>query len=229
MKAPDDKIGKKVLCSNCGSPVKVPAADSVAVESVTGPSGASERASELLRGAAGTATTGTKPRKHFAFDDEGPEETPGYDVAATLRQMGIVLLPGLAAIAVVVVGAYWLSSRIIFRDHTPPLGTVEGTITLDGQPLKGARITFDPKIGKDSDQRVSSSFGKTDASGRYRLVYLKDKPGAVIGPHRVTIEATQPRRGVPIAVRFENQGKLTAEVKKGHNPINFDLKSPRRR
>jgi hypothetical protein len=51
---------------------------------------------------------------------------------------------------------------------------VSGTVTLDGKPIEGASVTFmnDTFVG----------FGKTDASGKYRLVQ-----GALPGTNKVTI------------------------------------------
>ena len=224
LKASDDKIGKKVLCSACGSPVKVPADDTAAVETVTNPTGASETANELLRGVAGGSSTGSKPRKHFAFEDDAKEESPGIDVAEMLRQILFVLLPGVLLIGIVVGGAYWLSARIVQRDETPDLGEVSGKITLDGKPLKLANIYFDPIIDKDSGIKATSSFGMTNAAGEYKLLYLSDKLGAVVGKHRVTIEGYVEEDGDRVPARFENQRGLTAEIKSGSNEVNFDLK-----
>ena len=35
-------------------------------------------------------------------------------------------------------------------DKLPPLGKVTGTITLDGEPLPNARVTFIPKVSRQS-------------------------------------------------------------------------------
>lgn len=57
---------------------------------------------------------------------------------------------------------------------------VHGTVTLDGQPLPDATVTFTPLTGR-------ASFGVTDAQGRYQLKYTADRPGAVASSHKVTI------------------------------------------
>ena len=105
----------------------------------------------------------------------------------------------------------------------PELGQVSGTITLDGQPLEGASVTFEPQTG-------TLSTGSTDASGHYELVFNKDHQGAVLGTHTVRIS----KRGEPgtpndtqdqIPAKFNANSKLTAEVKAGDNTVNFDLES----
>src|SRR5688572_29811168 len=62
----------------------------------------------------------------------------------------------------------------------PELGAVSGTVTLNGQPLAGATVTFQPEQGR-------ASSGVTDASGRYQLQYTADTSGAKVGKHAVTI------------------------------------------
>ncbi|MEO9594235.1 carboxypeptidase regulatory-like domain-containing protein [Rhodopirellula bahusiensis] len=62
----------------------------------------------------------------------------------------------------------------------PETGEVTGVVSMDGDPVPGASITFYPVSGRQS-------FGKSDQEGRYTLEYSKDMPGAVTGQHRVKI------------------------------------------
>ena len=57
---------------------------------------------------------------------------------------------------------------------------VEGVVTLNGEPLPDALVTFLPENGRPAS-------GRTDDSGRYELVYLEGKPGALPGKHKVSI------------------------------------------
>jgi len=66
------------------------------------------------------------------------------------------------------------------RGNYPEVATVTGTVTLDGQPLDGAEVTFAPPAGR-------SSSGRTGPDGRYSLSYTKNIEGAVLGTHRVMI------------------------------------------
>jgi hypothetical protein len=108
----------------------------------------------------------------------------------------------------------------------PQLGRVEGTVTLDGSPLEGALVEFQP-----NEQGVPS-YGRTDASGRYRLQFGVDRPGAMLGTHTVRIttggmESTG--EGQPVAVpervpaRYNTHSDLTREVTAGRNTFDFEL------
>jgi hypothetical protein len=102
----------------------------------------------------------------------------------------------------------------------PKLGQVQGTVTLDGQPLKHAAVIFEPKAGGRASMAV------TDASGHYELTYLRDAKGALIGPHRVKISTASeddPKERVP--ARYNKQTTLGAEVTAGANQHNFKLTS----
>ena len=101
-------------------------------------------------------------------------------------------------------------------------------VTLDGQPLPEAQVTFQP-------QRGSPSTGVTDAAGRYELRYARGVKGALVGGHGVSIstyraakpdgdppEPVQPERVPP---RYNRATALTALIKPGRNQIDFVLES----
>ncbi|KLU07276.1 hypothetical protein RISK_000354 [Rhodopirellula islandica] len=62
----------------------------------------------------------------------------------------------------------------------PEIAEVSGVVTMGGNPVPDASITFYPVSGRQS-------FGKSDQDGRYTLEYAQDQPGAVTGQHRVKI------------------------------------------
>jgi hypothetical protein len=116
----------------------------------------------------------------------------------------------------------------------PELATVTGRVTVDTSPVAGAVITFLP------DGSGSPSYGRTDADGRYELMFTFTKSGAMVGKHSVEIEtrkippaeADEMRAGgleVPvfqeIPKSYRTPGALTAEVRPGHNEIDFNLVS----
>jgi|1185.fasta_scaffold506110_1 hypothetical protein len=91
---------------------------------------------------------------------------------------------------------------------------VTGRVTLDGQPLQFAILTFHP-AGK------ASASGGTDKDGRYTLLYKRGVMGAPIGLNRVTILLDVEQSHRPQLTPTE----LEREVKPGPNVIDFDLKS----
>lgn len=66
--------------------------------------------------------------------------------------------------------------------HRPPLEDVHGRVTRDGAPVEGVLVEFEPWIGR-------TSFGRTDASGKYRLDFSNTWKGALVGEHRVRLRA----------------------------------------
>jgi hypothetical protein len=107
------------------------------------------------------------------------------------------------------------------RSDRPDLGTVEGTVTLNGKPLAGALVVFTPS----GPGRSASDL--TDAAGRYELTYLRDIAGATLGPHVVIITtATEERGGREILPpRYHEKTELSATIAAGANTIDFPLES----
>ena len=105
------------------------------------------------------------------------------------------------------------------RSDRPPLSAVEGVVTLDGKPLADAEVVFTPQNGRHSTAR-------TDGQGRYELTYLPDVEGAMLGSHSVRISQLDPDMLVEkVPAKFNADTTLTAEVSRGSNEINFELKS----
>ncbi len=72
--------------------------------------------------------------------------------------------------------------------HTPPepVYPVSGVITLKGQPVVGADVTF-----MNAD-RKRSAFGRTNEKGEYRLTTFRSNDGAVEGKAVVTVIKSAP-------------------------------------
>ena len=119
------------------------------------------------------------------------------------------------------------------------MGYVTGVVTVDGEPLENGTVSFYP-VGK----RASVSGTKKD--GSYELVYTREKMGAVIGEHKVTIvqereyappiqggnadadaEAEPTFKKVKIPRKYGNEKTtdLRATVEQGSNEFNFELKT----
>jgi len=114
------------------------------------------------------------------------------------------------------------------------LAPVEGTITLDGEPLANAKVEFELSAESPSYGKMSGSpaYGRTDAKGRYKLKYTPEKDGAPVGKHVVrittrdtTIDAEGNEVQVPerLPPKYNLDSELTAEVKPGSNNIPFAL------
>lgn len=115
------------------------------------------------------------------------------------------------------------------RGDRPELGYVDGTVSLDGQPLADAMVFFSPETGG------RTSVGHTDASGKYRLSYIGSDPGAKIGKHAVRITTSQevadPKTGrarhTPEKVpdRYNSHSELIKEIEPGTNQVDLELSS----
>jgi hypothetical protein len=69
----------------------------------------------------------------------------------------------------------------------PTIVPVSGTVRLNGEPYPNAIVTFQPLGSKLEDELGRGSTGKTGPDGRYTLIYDGERPGAVVGKHRVRI------------------------------------------
>lgn len=106
---------------------------------------------------------------------------------------------------------------------------IEGTVTLNGEPLPHALVIFQPDEG-----RLAS--GYTNEEGNYSLVYLEGKQGVLPGKHKVMIttelkpdpDSNDPeiRAGRPelVPIEYHRQSRLEVEVSPGdQSPIDFEL------
>ncbi len=105
-----------------------------------------------------------------------------------------------------------------------PMGQVSGKVTLQGNPLPGAEVEFQPV-----DNRPPST-GRTDAQGRYELQYSAQQRGAVAGEHvvRITTEQDPSDDGTPgtpekLPPKYNVQSDLKRTVKPGRQTIDFEL------
>jgi len=109
----------------------------------------------------------------------------------------------------------------------PSLGEVSGIVTLDGQPLADAIVTFAPAAGRPSQ-------GITGTDGRYTLAYTTERSGAMVGDHvvRISTDRYVERSGGAVEqitervpAMYNAQSTLTATVKAGKNDLPFQLQS----
>jgi hypothetical protein len=100
----------------------------------------------------------------------------------------------------------------------PPLASVSGIVTLNGQPLSGAIVMFEPQ------KTGSISAGVTDAQGRYEVAYRTNLKGAAVGPHVVRISKTEMEAGPEtLPVKYNMESELIATVTPEGNSFDFPL------
>lgn len=116
-----------------------------------------------------------------------------------------------------------------------------GTVTLDGQPLAGAVVTFDSPDG-------TFSYAMTDADGSYALQFDSVMPGVAPGPKTVRISTTRKILGLntdegeggeasdegaaatpaskekeQVPAKYNCDSELSVEVTPDRTEYNFDL------
>ncbi len=106
------------------------------------------------------------------------------------------------------------------------LASVTGQVTLDGKPLPNAFVKFIPNgtVG-------APSFGKTDASGNYVMMFSDTEKGAWIGENTITISTGDtglaPGMGTAetVPANYNTKSTLVETVKAGRNTLDFKLES----
>ncbi len=112
----------------------------------------------------------------------------------------------------------------------PPVTPVSGTVTLEGKPLPRGMVQFSPDNIKGT--RGAPAVGNIDSEGRYSLK-TAGVDGAIVGHHKVRIEARQEPRNemdsmppslIPQRYMNPDTSGLTFEVKEGEdNKIDLKL------
>jgi len=112
----------------------------------------------------------------------------------------------------------------------PDLGTVTGTVRINGQPLPYAYVRFQPF---NPPGTYGSAY--TDKDGNYELQFSKSYNGAPVGQHRITIrpavgeelpEDGRNTAALQLPERYTSGAELVREVKPGHNVHDFDIEAP---
>lgn len=119
------------------------------------------------------------------------------------------------------------------RKSPDGVAPVSGRVTLNGKPLAGATITFQPVVIGPSLPTVAGSVGHTDADGNFTMRLTEpDGPGAAVGKHVVTITtASMPHRddvlprGEKVPIAWRNGSKTFEVPAAGTAEANFELAS----
>ncbi len=87
----------------------------------------------------------------------------------------VILMLGMAVVAAGTQGC---------AKSLPPVVPVEGTITINNQPLPFVHVTFSPQLSDWGPE--ANSYGETDEKGHFTLTCVyNQRPGAVIGKYLV--------------------------------------------
>jgi hypothetical protein len=116
------------------------------------------------------------------------------------------------------------------------VGPVSGRVTLNGQPLANAAITFQPEATEGNNNPGPGSGAFTDSEGRYTLkVVGTETRGAVVGKHKVRITLVadadsaddKPKRVKQLPARYNAKTTLVYEVTaSGSSTVDFPLTTP---
>src|SRR5688572_6599571 len=109
------------------------------------------------------------------------------------------------------------------------LGRVQGTVTLDDEPLASGYVVTLPSAGRGAHAVIKD--------GKFELGTDGNNDGAVIGAHKVAVIAQEPSQGtgpeaaagkllVPEKYTNPTTSQLTIEVKPGDNTATLELKTP---
>lgn len=126
-----------------------------------------------------------------------------------------------------------LGLLLVGCSQSEELGSVHGTVRLDGQPLTTGTVQFVPAAGR-------AASGKIGSDGTYTLGTFGASDGALIGPHKVAVIAYEAGSDSRPAYEIRNStikalvpqkylavgtSELAFDVKPGDNQADFDLKS----
>jgi hypothetical protein len=141
-----------------------------------------------------------------------------------LRSLG-----GVLAVTFILVLTGKILWWLLWPTTTASLGLVSGRVTLEDLPVARATVEYTPATG-------SPSYGTTDEAGRYALMYLPDRPGAVIGDHTVRIttydwvtERDGRKREIPerVPATYNDQSTLRINVERGRQTHDWKLRGQR--
>ena len=109
----------------------------------------------------------------------------------------------------------------------PAMGTVEGEVTLDGQPLAKGHLEFTPVDGQ------TPTAGAIIENGKFTATIPVTKMGVKIHAPKVIKGAYQAYPGAPreddvveaLPARYHEKSDITLDVKAGRQEVRYDLKS----
>jgi hypothetical protein len=101
----------------------------------------------------------------------------------------------------------------------PELAGVRGTVKMDGKPVPGAQLTFEP----EGPGRAAS--GLANEQGEYVMEYTPESEGALVGPVLVRISTLTTDHPETIPPQYNTKSELKRTVEAGKNVFDFELES----
>lgn len=102
---------------------------------------------------------------------------------------------------------------------------VTGTVTLDGKPVSGLEVNFEP-TGEIGNRGTAT--GYTQADGSFSLMYPGYKEGAPLGEYTVRIiggESLDDGTKVRVPPKYNTDSELKETVTSTENTFTFNLES----
>ncbi len=104
-----------------------------------------------------------------------------------------------------------------------PVAEVTGRVTLEGKPVEGIVVQFEPRQPANVKKILPAAFGVTDADGRYRAFRTGNKKfGAIVGVHQVRVTVPE-GNSAKIHPRYGQDRAFWAEVAPGPNVFDLEL------
>jgi hypothetical protein len=114
-------------------------------------------------------------------------------------------------------------------DQGPPVGTIAGDVTLDGQPVKDGHVLFTPLDGNGQTGGGTIRDGKLLAqnvpTGKMKVELHGNK---VVGKRKAYDTPESPWEddvAELLPTKYNSKSDLTLDVKKGNQDVKYDLKS----
>src|SRR5262245_49885191 len=111
----------------------------------------------------------------------------------------------------------------------PAMGTVNGEVTFDGQPLKQGSVLFKPVDGQSQTGGSPITDGKFSAQVPVTKMRVEINAPKVIGKHRVY--EGDPNSPITedvvemLPTKYNAASELTLDVKAGSQDVKYELKS----
>jgi hypothetical protein len=108
----------------------------------------------------------------------------------------------------------------------PNIGTVTGTITVDGSPAKGGSIAFFPVDRKSSTAGSEIVDGKYAAKVALGAAKIEIRVPKVIGEKKLYNTADSPKKEIlaeSLPAKYNDQTELKLDVQPGENRQDYSL------